>query len=852
MEGNTKKLKGRSKMTELIGTMIRISLIASFGNVLAAIILGAGAKDQKARWSTVILLLTLASWSLTFALQSIPEVRESYPGVIETLLLGFFLIPPAVLHTAFAWSGREGCGVSRWVVITVYLIGGGASFAQACGFLALGPIVDHGWGAMHVAHNGVFLAHGVFLMSCALLGVVWCAIVVLGSRDNRLKLHGLAWLILVGVFLPFAVTNYFVVQGIPIIAVGLLGNLLFLILLAVMLARWGLLDVEGPVLKAGAGVALFLLFVGMAVDAVVLGLWGQPLDARWLAVQLGCGAAVIAPFAGYTSLRLGIFGLRDAHHPRSQPTGYSGSSKEEGDTLLGDSRFFGVPVGKRLNGFCTWMGCQGFVVYRRDLTQARYILLASVGAPRGLPRRIRGAEDLKRYVKNCVPAEAVVRRTPHCRIVTGVEQIACGWWVWTYPDIKGHDLLFLLIGLVRDEDGVIRSKHDLESFLRAVWPPAIPTSWQEVLLPKARRVARTGEEEAARRSRITRGGNYGSLKQAIKLAPEEVARLKALFPEMVGDSPALLKTLREVERLAPAPLPIVLYGETGVGKELFAQALHRLSGRKGNFVAFNCGAIQETLAEDTFLGHVSGAFTGASGPHQGLFSVANGGTLFLDEMDSLPLPVQAKLLRVVEDQLVLPVGSAKPVPVNVRIVTATHRPLPELVAEGQFRADLFFRLAGAAIYIPTLREREEDVILLAHHFLKLAQGASSDVPKSFTDRALDRLRAYDWPGNVRELQHAVSRAVWCVPGPEIGWDDIELFTERNLRRVDDPFRAAAERCLEDGISLQEAVKVLKRELAAYALELTHGNVAAAARQLSMKPFNFARLLRSLAIRKHRG
>jgi DNA-binding NtrC family response regulator len=235
---------------------------------------------------------------------------------------------------------------------------------------------------------------------------------------------------------------------------------------------------------------------------------------------------------------------------------------------------------------------------------------------------------------------------------------------------------------------------------------------------------------------------------------------------MIGDSQAFSDAVRIAERVAPTPLPVLITGENGTGKELLARRVHAASPRcDGPFVVVNCGALPPNLLESTLFGHVRGAFTGADRDRRGLVVEADGGTLFLDEIGDTEPATQVRLLRVLENQEVLPVGADRPVQVDVRFVSATHQPLPERMAEGAFRDDLYWRLRGMEVHLPPLREREDDVGLLAMHFAREAAAMMGmATPPSFTDAAWDRLRAHPWPGNLRELRQTVRRGVVMARG----------------------------------------------------------------------------------------
>ena len=220
-----------------------------------------------------------------------------------------------------------------------------------------------------------------------------------------------------------------------------------------------------------------------------------------------------------------------------------------------------------------------------------------------------------------------------------------------------------------------------------------------------------------------------------------------------------------IKRVGPTPATVLVLGESGTGKEVAARALHAFSGRNGSFVPINCGAISPELLESELFGHAKGAFTGAHQAREGLFTYANGGTLFLDEIAEMPLSMQSKLLRVLDDQKIRPVGSNREVSVDVRIVAATHRDLAEAVRAGRFREDLFYRINVLTIRMPGLRERQEDIPTLASYFIRNLADELSLPPIALSDEDIRALRAYPWPGNVREFRNVIERAVLLGQSP---------------------------------------------------------------------------------------
>jgi len=252
------------------------------------------------------------------------------------------------------------------------------------------------------------------------------------------------------------------------------------------------------------------------------------------------------------------------------------------------------------------------------------------------------------------------------------------------------------------------------------------------------------------------------------------------IPSIVGQSEAMLSVQKTVHRIAASDTNILILGESGTGKELVAQAVHRLSPRvERRFVAFNCGSFAEELMANELFGHEKGAFTGAVQSKVGLLEAADGGTVFLDEVGDMPLTMQIKLLRVIQEKEFLRVGGLDPISFDVRFIAATHRDLKEDVDKGNFRQDLYYRLNVMTIHLPPLKEREGDIPLLARHFLMHKSRAMKKEIQEIELEAMDLLDRYDWPGNVRELENVIERAVAMGNPPAVGIDDLPEYI-RNL------------------------------------------------------------------------
>ncbi|EOL8944760.1 two-component system response regulator GlrR [Cronobacter dublinensis] len=237
---------------------------------------------------------------------------------------------------------------------------------------------------------------------------------------------------------------------------------------------------------------------------------------------------------------------------------------------------------------------------------------------------------------------------------------------------------------------------------------------------------------------------------------------------IVTRSPAMLRLLEQAHMVAQSDVSVLINGQSGTGKEILAQAIHNASPRvKNAFIAINCGALPEQLLESELFGHARGAFTGAVSSREGLFQAAEGGTLFLDEIGDMPVPLQVKLLRVLQERKVRPLGSNRDIDINVRIISATHRDLPKAMARGEFREDLFYRLNVVNLKIPALQERAEDIPLLANHLLRQAADRHKPFVRSFSTDAMKRLMTASWPGNVRQLVNVIEQCVALTSAPVI-------------------------------------------------------------------------------------
>ena len=302
------------------------------------------------------------------------------------------------------------------------------------------------------------------------------------------------------------------------------------------------------------------------------------------------------------------------------------------------------------------------------------------------------------------------------------------------------------------------------------------------------------------------------------------------FPRIIGESDAIKRAVAETQRVAQTEATVLLLGESGTGKELFARAVHHLSNRRDKpFVAINCAAIPETLIENELFGHERGAFTGAGERRLGKFELASGGTVFLDEIGELPLAVQGKLLRAIEEKSIDRIGGKASIPVDVRIVAATNKDLRAAVDNGEFRGDLFFRLAVFPIEIPPLRERDEDMVLLARSFAAQLGKELRGREVTLSDASIAALHTHNWPGNVRELENAIERACILADGAQLEPRDLGLINEE----VRDPKAFGFDISGSLSEAAERAVKMIEQQKIADALASHDGNKTRVAEALGV-------------------
>ena len=315
-------------------------------------------------------------------------------------------------------------------------------------------------------------------------------------------------------------------------------------------------------------------------------------------------------------------------------------------------------------------------------------------------------------------------------------------------------------------------------------------------------------------------------------AIKDLRRELDLKYELVGESRALLKVISDAVKVANSKTSTLILGESGTGKELLARLIHRAGTRRDMpMIVLNCAALPETLLEDELFGHEKGSYTGATGQKIGKFELADGGTIFLDEIGEMSPGMQSKLLRILQEGVFYRVGGNESIPVDVRVISATNRDIAKEVAEGRFREDLYYRLNVVQIHMPTVRERKEDIPLLAQYFLDLFKRERGIPNLTISKKAMNAMIQYDWPGNVREMKNAIERAVVMGNGTEILPEDLPQFASK-------PGYPG----LNVGLTLKEAVDIFKKEFINLNLEHTSGNRSIAAKNMKIQRTYLSRLI----------
>ncbi len=736
--------------------------------------------------------LCLGAWNAALGLECLPGFRASHSLVIELLALFLLLLPATILHTAYTFSGKVG---SQRTLVGAYGLGAVLCLLQTQR-LVFDGFQTFAWGA--IGNPGPLLPiHIAFMIVATLIGCSLCATTVREDEEPLAVLRAKYWLMGAAVALPLGTTNFLVNYGVPILPLGSLGTVALMAILTYAATTHRLLDPKFVLVK---GTARCMAIVAGMIPLVtgVIALWTLPLG---LAASAFTASVLIVMSAGLVLLPAFRLYLE---------AGVESSLFPERHTAREALRRFSkqlVRLGKQeelakqlVSMLVESLGVTCAGLYLADDQRSAFQLVETSGTESDRVAHLLRKDDVRGRKS---PTKAGAARFP--------------WETWVPVAGDRKIAAFITLGPKKSGAAIDDSDQTLLSMVAAQLSVALKNG--EYL---AKIEQQKGRIEALRK-RV----------EAENTSLRAEVRTHSQFSEIIGASTALRDTLDYVARIAPTEATVLIVGETGTGKELIARAIHDLSPRaKGPLISVNCPAIPVDIAESELFGHERGAYTGAVDTYPGKFEMANGGTIFLDEVADLPINVQTKLLRVLQEREVQRLGSHKVRSIDVRILSATNRDLQEEIRRGRFREDLYFRLATVPVYLPSLRERIGDVNMLASFFLDRAATRYQKSIEGISPDAVNVLSAYSWPGNIRELQHVIERAVLLCTSRVLEPEHLS-----DLGGNDEPLPA----------TLGDAMREEKLRRVREALHATSGNQAAAARLLGMSRSNLARLIKRYGI-----
>ncbi len=756
---------------------VGVPFAAAVADVLAVIVVLAGARDRHVARSFAAMAACMAVWSTGLGAESIPGFAADHPGLIRLLAIAILIVPAAVFDNAVVWSGT---GDPR--IELLRLLGYGVALGLCLlhwNGLVYSGFVTYKWGAMLQPAPG-YRVEVVFSLVWISLAAFVCARALQQSSDPAARIRSKYWLLSVAVFFPLGLLNFLSNYGVSVVPPSGLGNIAMVAIMAYAAVRHRVMDIDRFIMRAAATL--------VASAAVVLPIAGTVIWAQELPVGLssalvsGClllatlvSLLVFSRFRSYLEQEVERALFRARHTQRETIRQLSTDLVRLREVNDGGAHF--------TETLMEGLGLQGVALYLRKKSGS-----FTVACTRG---QLTAPELL------APPAFAPAAA-------------AATWEACVPVCADGSELGYIVAGAKRSGAAV----DDSDRALLTLVANQLGIGLKNV--EYVREIRRQQAEIEELRARL----------EAENVVLRSEVRAATQCTDIVGSSAALRQVLALAEKVAPTDASVLITGETGTGKELIARAIHELSPRhRGPLISVNCPAIPPELAESELFGHERGAFTGAVAAQPGKFELANGGTIFLDEVADLPLPVQVKLLRVLQEREVQRLGGRTVRKLDLRVVAATNRDLTAALRAQQFREDLYYRLAAVQIAMPSLRERTEDIPMLASFFLGRAARAHQRAIHGFTAEALAALCGYSWPGNVRELQNVIERAVLLCPG--------EVIRPEYLSD------------LAPGPPLRITVRAAKQRRIEQALAQSGGNHAAAARLLGITPSNLARLLKSL-------
>ncbi len=776
-----------------------LPIAAAAADILAIVALVLRTEDRRLARAFVLAATTLVAWDLQLPLESAVAVAGTYGALVHLVQCVAIFVPATIFHTAFECSGAR--PKVRPLLFAGYGIAAILALLQMHDWIGAGFVV-YAWGA--VPRPGpLYPAALAFAAVWLGLGILLCARTLGEPVAPRMRLRAKYWLLAAATAFPLGATEALASCGWPIAPIWCSGSFCMAGLIVYGAVRRRLMDLDVFVTKASATLIATMILALPVAGIMVWTLYAafSLLDCLLLGLLTMAGIVTVAVFPDIRS-----------HLEREIASSLFPARLAARDALLRFSRDVVRLPGhadlgsKLLQTLHESLYLNGAALYLRRPGADAFFLACAEGEIHA-PALI----DATRLAETEEPPTIQLAGALDGRWAA-VEPWASSWEacvpVWT----DGACLAFMALAAKRSGAGFDEAELTLLTVLAAQLAIALKNAEyvDEVERQKA------AIEQLQRRL------------EAENVSLRAEVRSVSQFAEIIGSSGALQRVLALVERAAPSDASVLIAGETGTGKELIARALHELSPRRaGPLISINCSAIPRSLAESELFGHERGAFTDAVSEQPGKFELADHGTIFLDEIADLPLELQAKLLRVLQERVVERIGGRALRRLDLRVVAATNHDLQADMRAGRFREDLYYRLATVVVQLPPLRERVEDIPILASYFLQRAAAAPQRAITGFTPEAMDALCRYRWPGNIRELQNVVERAALICTDETIRPQHLSDIAKGRPR------------------SLGSAIRDEKRRRVEQALAQTGGNQAAAARLLGMRPSNLARLMKTV-------
>ena len=765
-----------------------VSVTAGVFDIIAVIVVLAGAHDRRVARSFALMGCCMAVWTIALGFESIPGFTTVHASLLRFSSSSILLLPAIVFSNAVVWSGTRSPGIQRMKLVG-WLIG-----LYLCLLCWRGLIFDgfrtYPWGSI-MRPGPAHPVHVAFTLIRVCSGVVICRATLKRSRDSSERIRAKYWLFSVAVFFPLGLVNFLANYGVPVFPTSSIGNILMIAILAYAAVRHRLMDIDRFVMRTAATLLASVALVMPVAGAVI---WARDLPVGGSSsLVFGCLLlAALVSLLGFSRLRSYIEQEVESSFFRNRRVARDAIRALSAELVKLPAQ---VDGGQHFTKtLMEGLGLDGIALYLQKKSGS-FKLACS-----------RGTITAPKLLERHAFATATIATPPEGAPVSA----AVGWEICVPVRANEAELGYIVLGPKRSGAAI----DDIDMALVTLVANQLAVALKNA--EYVREIRRQRNEIDALRARF----------EAENVVLRSEVRSASHFGEIIGSSVALQRVLAVVEKVAPTDASVLITGETGTGKELIARAIHEASARRNRpLINVNCPAIPPELAESELFGHERGAFTGAVQARPGHFELAHGGTIFLDEIADLPMQIQVKLLRVLQEREVQRVGGRTVHKLDLRVLAATNHDLEAAMRAGRFREDLYFRLAAVRLMLPPLRERTDDIPMLASFFLERASRTHQRPIEGFTPEAMAALCRYSWPGNIRELQNVIERAVLLCTG--------DVIRPEYLSDLAPPTELA----------LSTGAEKLRR--IEQALAQTGGNHTAAARLLGISPSHLLRMMKSL-------